>query len=107
MYDVKHPSKLCSEYHIGESGRYVAERVKDHNRRNYKLHILKHSLENGYEHATSSNFSMIFKNFSGNQKRKTEQLSQTLNNHNKPVLLKLFNELRSFEICYWVLAIRF
>lgn len=41
---------------MGESGRRIAERVKYHNGRDYKSHILKHSLKTRYGHVTSSDF---------------------------------------------------
>ena len=41
---------------MGESGRRIAERVKHHNGRDYKSLILKHSLNTGYGHVTSSDF---------------------------------------------------
>ena len=54
---------------IGESGRRIAERIKDHNRRNHKSHMLKHSLETGHERVKSFDFSIISKNFNGNQRK--------------------------------------
>ena len=48
--------------YIGESGRRIAERIKYHNGRDHKSHILKHSLETGHEHVISSDFSIISKN---------------------------------------------
>ena len=52
-------SKLCDEDYIGESGRRITKQVKDHNRRDCKSHILKHSLESGHEHVASFGFSII------------------------------------------------
>ena len=50
VYHAKCPSELCDENYIGESGRRIAETVKDHHGRDHKSHILKHSLETGHEH---------------------------------------------------------
>ena len=50
VYHAKCPIEFCDENYIGESGRRIAERVKDHNGRDHKSHILKHSLEIGHEH---------------------------------------------------------
>ena len=98
MYHAKCPSELCDENYVGESGRCIPERMKDHNGRGNKSHILKHSLETGHEHVKSSDFSIISKNFNGNKsKRKIaeslliKQLRPTLNIHDKSVPLKLFN----------------
>ena len=62
------------------------------------LQISQHSLESGNEYKTSSDFSIISRNFYGNKwKRKIveslfiNQLLGTLNIHDKSVLLILFN----------------
>ena len=98
MYHVKCPHQLCDENYIGESGRLIVERVKDHNGRDHKQHILKHSFKTGHEHVESSNFSIISKNFNGNKIRRKiteslliKQLCPTLNIHDKSAPLKLFN----------------
>ena len=98
VYHAKYPSELCDENYIGESGRRIAESVKDHIGRNHKSHILKDSLETGHGHVISSDFSIIFKNFNGKKgKRKIvqsvliKQLRPTLNIHDRSVPLKLFN----------------
>ena len=49
MYHAKCLSELCDENYVDESGRRIVERVKDHNERDHKSHILKHSLQPGYE----------------------------------------------------------
>ena len=98
MYHAKCPSEFCDKYYIGESGRRITKRAKDHNGRDHKSHILKHSHETGHGHVISSDFSIISKNFNGNKrKQKTakllliKQLCPTLNIQNKSVPLKLFN----------------
>ena len=40
VYDAKCPSELCDKSYIDES--YIAERVNDHNGREYKSQIIKH-----------------------------------------------------------------
>ena len=70
VYHAKCPSELCDENYIGESGRRIAERVKDHNGRDHKSHILKDSLETGHGHVISSDISIIFKNFNGNKRKR-------------------------------------
>ena len=60
MYHTKCPSELCDKNHVVESGRRIAEKVKDHDGRDHKSHILKHSLlKTGHEHVKSSDFSII------------------------------------------------
>ena len=87
---------LCDENHVSKSGRRIAEKVKDHNGRNHKSHILKQFLETGHEHVTSSDFSVIYKYFNRNKRKRKiaeslliEQLRPTLNIHDISVLLKL------------------
>ena len=70
MYHAKCPSESCDENYIGESGRRIAERVKDHNGRDHKSHILKDSLETGHGHVISSDISIISKNFNGNKRKR-------------------------------------
>ena len=70
MYHVKCPSELCDINYIGESGRRIAERAKDHNGRKHKSHILKHSLKTGNGHVKSSDFSIISKIFNGNKRKR-------------------------------------
>ena len=97
-YHAKFPSELCDKNYIGESGRRIAERIKDHNGRGHKLRILKHSLETGHKHVKSSDFSIISKNFNGNKRKQKiteslliKQLRPTLNIDDKSVPLKWFN----------------
>ena len=94
----KCPSELFDEIYISKRGRHIAERVKDHNGRDYKSHILKHSLDTGHEHVTSYDFSIISKNFNGNKRKQKiakslliKQLHPTVNIHNKSASFKLFN----------------
>ena len=98
MSYTKFHSELCDENYVGESGRHIVERIKDPNGRDHKSHILKHSLETGQERVKSSDFSIIYKNFNGNNRKwkvaeslLIKQLRPTLNIHDKSVLLKLFN----------------
>ena len=96
VYHAKCSSELCDKNYIGESGRRIAERIKDHNGRDHKLHILKHSLETEHEHVKSSDFLIISKNFNGNKRKFAEsllikKLRPTLNIHDKSVPLKLVN----------------
>ena len=97
VYHAKCPSELCGENYVGESGRRTAERVKDHNRRDNKSHILKHSLETGHERVKSSDFSIIYKNFNGN-KRKRKIAEFLLNKQLRPTLnIQIFNIFLAFN----------
>ena len=98
VYHAKCPSQLRDKYYVGESGRRIAERVKDHNGRDHKSRILKHPLENGHERVKISDFSVIYKSFNGNKRKQkiaesllNKQLRSTLNIHDESVPLKLLN----------------
>ena len=92
MYDAKCPSELCDENYIDKGGRHIAEREKDHNRRDHKSHILKHLLETEHELVTI----LVFASFRNKRKRQIvgslliKQLRPTPNILDKSVLLKLF-----------------
>jgi len=43
VYKYTCPGENCSTTYIGETGRRLSERVKDHQYRDKKSHILKHS----------------------------------------------------------------
>ena len=96
VYHAKCPSELCDKNYIGKSGRPIAERVKDHNGKDHKSYILKHSFETGHEHVTSPDFSISSKNFNGNKRKQKitgslviKQLLSTLNIHDKSVPMKI------------------
>ena len=56
MYHAKCQSELCDETYVGESGRGIAGRVKDHDGRDHKSFILKHSFETGHICMKNSGF---------------------------------------------------
>ena len=98
VYHPKCPSELCDKNYVVECGRPIAERVKDHNERDHKSHLLKHSLETGDERVKSYDFSIIYKKFSGNKRKwkiaeslLIKPLRPTLSIHDKSVPLKLLN----------------
>ena len=98
VYYVDCPNETCRENYIGESGRRISERIKDHNGRDLKSHILRHSVESGHANVSCEDFKIIAKNFNNNSwKRKIaeslliKEKRPTLNIHDKSVPLKLFN----------------
>ena len=91
-------NETCRENYIGESGRRVSEPIKDHNGRDLKPNILRHSAESGQANLSSEDFKIIAKNLNNiHWKRKiTESLlirerRPMLNIENKSVPLNLFN----------------
>ena len=98
MYYDACSNETCRENCIGESGRRISERIKDHNGRDLKSHILRHSVESGHANVSYEDFKIIAKNFNNNSwKRKIaeslliKEKRPTLNIHDKSVPLKLFN----------------
>ena len=74
IYHVKCPEGLRTDECIGESGRRVIERVKDHNGREKSSHILKLSLKKNYTKVTVNDFKVIrcnYRNNSRNQNRES------------------------------------
>ena len=84
--------------YIGESGRRISERIKDHNGRDLKSHILRHSVESLNANVSYEDFKTIAKNFNNNHSKYKiseslliKEKPPTLNTHDKSVPLKLFN----------------
>ena len=75
LYHVKCPEELCTDDYIGESGRRVIERVKDHNGRDKSSHMLRHSIEKNHAKVTANDFKVIERNYRNNvQKQVAEAL---------------------------------
>ena len=97
VYYADCPNDKCRENYIGESGRRISERVKDHNGRDLKSHILRHLIESGHANVSYEDFKIIGKNLNNDhwKGRIAESLlikekRSTLNSHGKSVPLKLF-----------------
>ena len=43
------PERTSNDYYIGEAKWRIFERAKDHNGRDFKSHLLKHTLENDHQ----------------------------------------------------------
>ena len=99
MYHEKCPSELCDKNYIGGSGQGILESVKDHNGRDHKSYILKHS------HILKLDINVkifwflnTFQQLQWKLKKQKiaeslliKQLYSTLKIHGKLVPLKLFN----------------
>ena len=95
---MKCSAENCSDDYIGESARYIIERVKDHGGKDTKSHVLKHSSEKEHVEVTQDHFKVIGSHFKNNRlKRKiTEALlinqkRRSLNVQDQSVELKLLN----------------
>ena len=63
VYYADCPNEKCSESYIDESGRRISGRIKDHNGREFKSHILRHAVESGHANVSYEDFKIIAKNF--------------------------------------------
>ena len=98
IYHVECPVTSCKDDYIGETGRRIEERIKDHNGRDHASHILKHSIEKSHTNVISKNFKVVDKNFRNNKRKRKiaeslwiKDLRPTLNMQEKSIPLKLFN----------------
>jgi len=59
FYEISCP--YCDQKYIGETGRRIVERVKDHVGRDHKSHMGKHALETGLNEITMNNVKIVNK----------------------------------------------
>ena len=59
IYYVNCPIPTCGDNYIGETARRIHECIKDHNGRNHKSHMLKHSIEKHHDNVAQENFKII------------------------------------------------
>ena len=93
LYKVNCPNEECNNTYIGETGKRILERVKDHNGRDHNSHVLKQAIE--YEHEPKT-VEAIQNHDSGYKNHKAETLyikqkRPALNIQDKLAPLKLFN----------------
>ena len=62
VYYADYPNEKCRENYIGKSARRISEIIKDHNGRDLKSHILRHSVESGHANVSYEDFKIIAKN---------------------------------------------
>ena len=62
VYYADGPNEIYRENYIGESGRRISDRIKDHKVRDLKSLILKHSVESRHEHVSYYDFKIIAEN---------------------------------------------
>ena len=90
--------KPCRANYVGETGRRIIDRIKDHNGRDHATHIVKHNIETSPTDVNTANFKIIDMNFSNNKRKRKiaeslwiKDLRHTLNVQEKSIPLKLFN----------------
>ena len=98
VYEVGCSNPTCNMTYIGEVGRRITERIKDHNGRDKNSHMVKHSIETGHDAVTSHNFKIIGNGYRNNNKKWKiaealfiKEYKPPLNVQEKSVPLKLLN----------------
>ena len=92
------PETTCNDNYINEVKPRILDRVKDHNGRDFKSHLLKHALENNHQHVSEKDFKTIGNGFRGNNKKRKvaeaqriREIKSTLNIQNQLAPLQLFS----------------
>ena len=103
IYYTKCPEAFCKEDYLGETGRWIIERVANHAGKDKKSHLLKHALTQNYRDVDLGNMKIIDSSFHNNMlKRKIsealyiKQYRPSLNSQEQSVELKLFNKFYHF-----------
>ena len=95
IYVATCPEDNCSENYIGESGCRISERIIDHNGRDQKSHIFKHSSEKCCKNFHTNSFKIIGNGFKNSFKRKVsealliKEIKPSLNIQEKSIELKI------------------
>ena len=97
-YKVTCPMSDCHHTYIGETGRRLDERLKDHAGRDSKSHLIKHSVESGHPAVGISDCEILSSNYRQNvYKRKLSEalfiksLRPSLNIQEQSYALKLYH----------------
>ena len=103
LYDLEEDYVIFSVMILQECflyllGKEVSERIIDHNGRDKKSHLFRHSVEHNHKNVERQDFKIIGKGYRNNaMKRKISEalycreLKPTLNVQEKSIDLKLFN----------------
>ena len=102
VYYAKCPEESCPHDYVGESGRRVLERVKDHNGRDTSSHIFKHGVAADHQFVSYDDLRITGKNYRSNKRKRKiaealliKNLKRSLNVQEKSVALQLINYIRS------------
>ena len=63
IYHAKCLEPTCIDDYVGESARWITERVKDHNGRDHTSEVWNHSIERSHKNVNIIDFKIIDKNF--------------------------------------------
>ena len=73
MYYGKCPNEGCKGDYVGETKRRIVERIKDHNSKDNRSHLLKRASENCNIHIWKKDFQILGNNYQSNFKRKISE----------------------------------
>jgi len=96
VYEYKCPANNCNVTYIGETSRRLKERVKDHQHRDKKSHIMKHSQTKDHPPAEEKHFKILGSNYNYYKDRKVAEAiyimnkKPNLNVQEQSIPLKLF-----------------
>ena len=98
VYHGKCPEVDCTDNYIGEASRRVCERIIDHNGRDRKSHLFRHSVEHSHKNVERQDSKILGKAYRNNAMKweisdalDCRELKPTLNVWEKFIDLKLFN----------------
>ena len=98
IYYVNWTEPSCRDNYVGETGRRIIERIKDHSGRDHASHMVKHNIETSHTDVNTANFKIIDMNFSNNKRKRKiaeslwiKDLRTTLTVQEKSIPLKLSN----------------
>ena len=96
IYYVNCTEPSRHDNYVGEIGRRIVERIKDHSGRDHASHMVKHKIETSHADVNTANFKIIDMNFSNNKRKWKiteslwiKDLRPTLNVQEKSIPLNL------------------
>ena len=98
IYHGNCPENGCPDNYVGETARWISERVLDYNGKDISSHLYKHSIQTGHQTSEISDYQITGNRYGNNwNKRKIaevlliEELKPALNKQDKSIGLKLRN----------------
>ena len=97
VYKVTCGHDGCGEFYIGETGRRLQERIRDHNARDKSSSLCKHALETGHPPVNIEQFLVLNDGLNNYKKRKLSEAlfikeqKPTLNEQGQSIPLTLLN----------------
>ena len=96
VYHGKCPEVDCIDNYIDEASRRVSERIIDHNGRDRKWHLFRHSVEHNHENVERQDFKILGKGYRNNAKKQKNFRSTFL--QRTQAYFKCSGEIHRFKI---------